>query len=56
MTLKQQKAPQKKITKQITRPAKPAGEGMGMEAKKTNRGGNLGKFLHPAKSAIKAKG
>lgn len=56
MTIKMQKAPQKKIAKIMAKPAKPAGEGVGMEAKKSNRGGNLGKWLHPAKAAIKAKG
>ena len=45
MTVKQQKAPQKKITKQMASPAKPAGEGMGMR----NPVGNLGKFAHPPK-------
>jgi hypothetical protein len=45
MTLKHQKAPQKKIVKHITKPAKPAGEGMGM-----SRVNNLGKFAHPPKA------
>ena len=45
MTVKMQKAPQKKIAKQVMKPAKPAGEGMGMR----NPVGNLGKFAHPPK-------
>lgn len=45
MTIKMQKAPQKKITKQVMRPVKPAGEGMGMR----NPVGNLGKFAHAPK-------
>lgn len=46
MTIKQQKTPVKKITKLMAKPAKPAGEGMGMR----NPVGNLGKFAHPPKS------
>ena len=42
-----QKAPQKKITKQMASPAKPAGEGMGMATHKPVH--NLGKFAHPPK-------
>lgn len=45
MTLKKQKAPQKKIAKQTAKPMKPAGEGMGM-----SRIGNLGRYAHPPKS------
>lgn len=45
MTIKQQKAPVKKITVQSAKPAKPAGEGMGMR----NPVGNLGKYAHPPK-------
>ena len=45
MTVKQQKAPQKKITKQVMKPAKPAGEGVGMR----NPVGNLGKYAHAPK-------
>lgn len=44
MTVKDQKAPQKKITKTVSKPTKPAGEGMGM-----SRIGNLGKFAHKPK-------
>ena len=44
MTLKQQKTPQKKITKTVSKPSKPAGEGMGM-----SRIGNLGRYAHPPK-------
>jgi hypothetical protein len=47
MTMKQQKAPQKKIAKQVMKPAKPAGEGMGMAPHKPVH--NLGKFAHPPK-------
>lgn len=47
MTIKQQKAPQKKITKIVTKPAKPAGEGMGMAPRHPH--GNLGGWLHAAK-------
>lgn len=42
--LMKQKMPAPKITKQVTRPAKPSGEGMGMSRVK-----NLGKFAHPPK-------
>lgn len=61
MTLKKQKAPQKKaaVSVKLPKSGKPAGVGMGtskgMTAKAPHRGGNLGKYLHPAKSAIKAK-
>lgn len=51
MTVKQQKAPQKAITKQVMKPAKPSGEGMGMR----NPVGNLGKFAHPPKKMDGAK-
>ena len=51
MTMKQQKAPQKKITKQVAKPAQPAGEGMGMRSPV----GNLGKFAHPPKKMDGAK-
>lgn len=44
MKAKQTK-PQKKITVQVAKPSKPAGEGMGM-----SRIGNLGKFAHKPKS------
>lgn len=62
MTIKKQKAPQKKAAVAVALPKskKPAGVGMGMAkgmaAKVGHRGGNLGKFLHPAKGSIKAKG
>lgn len=62
MTIKKQKAPQKKAAVAVAMPtaakAAAVGQGMskGMTAKVGHRGGNLGKFLHPAKSAIKAKG
>lgn len=52
MTIKMQKSPQKKITKQMAKPAKPACEGMGMAPK--HRGGNLGAFLHPPKGSKSA--
>lgn len=44
MPMKMQKKAQPKITKQMAKPMKPAGEGMGM-----SRIGNLGKFGHPPK-------
>lgn len=47
MTIKMQKAPQKKITKQMAKPMKPAGEGMGMAP--MGRVGNLGKYAHAPK-------
>lgn len=48
--LMKQKMPAPKITKQVTRPAKPSGEGMGMQkGGETGKGkiGNLGKWAHP---------
>ena len=44
MTIKQQKAPQKKAVKTVSKPEKPAGEGIGM-----SRVGNLGKYAHAPK-------